>query len=88
MTKKEILADIAKKTFVNRVLTTNLVEDNCDIRWYQTNTLQVYANTAIRANIDFYVVDEGKATEAAFYKDVVPETKVQEEIKDIATKAI
>ncbi|HOR23336.1 MAG TPA: hypothetical protein PLF57_01465 [Candidatus Saccharibacteria bacterium] len=88
MNKKEILADIESKSFVNRVLATNLIEDNNGIKWYQTNTLQVYANTAIRANIDFYVVDEGKATEAAYYKDAVPETKVQEEIKDIATKAI
>jgi len=80
MTKAELLVDLERKEFVDRVISVVEVEDKSKVKWYQANVFQVYENSAVCANVDFYVTDEGTKEEKAYYKDSLPESKVQAEL--------
>jgi hypothetical protein len=79
MDKTGLLEDLKKRKFVSGIVSTTLRETkpNGD-RWYQTNIREVVGNVCTFRNIDFYVVDEGKPGEAAYYKDKEPEQSVMD----------
>ena len=77
MTKKELLEDLLSKVWCDGLNgASELAEVKKDGgKWYVQNIREVQsASVAVYRNIHFYVVDEGLATEAAYYKDAVPET--------------
>jgi len=62
-------------------------------KWYNQNMREVQSGSvAVYRNIPFYVVDEGKTTEAAYYKDAIPDaitSKINtftEKVKTYASK--
>jgi hypothetical protein len=74
MTKTELLADLAGRSFVKSVGTPELMETKPDgTKWYKVNVAETLQATATYRNIDFYVFDEREAEEAAFYKDRDPD---------------
>jgi len=82
MNKKELLADLALKPFVDGLNgEPELQEVKADGgKWYTQNLREVQSgNVAVYRNIHFYVVDEGLATELAYYKDAVPEAITNKE---------
>ena len=69
MTKKELLDKLALqfKSVDEPVLANQSVKFNGG-KWYQVNVLEVIDDGAIYRNIHFYVIDEGKMTEMAYFK--------------------
>jgi len=79
MTKQELLKDLQSRKFVDAIISEpKLLETkpNGD-RWYEVNIREVVGNCAIYRNIHFYVIDEGKSTERAFYKEKEPEESIK-----------
>ena len=79
MTKKELLNDLAGQTFVNAIVSEpelHEVKPNGD-KWYLVNIREVNGKAAIYRNIHFYVIDEGKGNERAYYKDREPELSIK-----------
>lgn len=80
MNKKQLLADLSAKTFVNKLLADEVLQvDNMpgNMRWYRISFFEVLGKAAISRTIDFYTIDEGKETEAAYYKDSEPVAQIQ-----------
>ncbi len=79
MNKKEILEDIQKLSFIdglNGKPTATPDSPKADGgMWYIQNVREVNPDgkSAVYRNLYFYVIDEGKSTERAYYKDKVPE---------------
>ena len=78
MNKTELLQDLASKTWCDSINgTPELKETKADGgKWYLVNIREVNPDgvSAVYRNIHFYVIDEGKKTEAAYYKDAIPTT--------------
>lgn len=77
MTKQELLNDLLSKLWCDSLNgEPQLQEVKVDGgKWYNQNIREVQSGTvAVYRNIPFYAVDEGLATEAAYYKDAVPDT--------------
>jgi hypothetical protein len=77
MNKQELLNDLSSKNWCDSLNgPPELQEVKVDGgRWYNQNTREVQSESVcVYRNIPFYVVDEGKPTEKAYYKDAVPET--------------
>lgn len=74
MTKAELLVDLASKSWVHHLSGApsfkELKPDGTN--WYAQNLADVFADTSVYRNVDFYVMDEGGAGEEAFYKDKIP----------------
>ncbi|MBI4708256.1 MAG: hypothetical protein HY761_10100 [Candidatus Omnitrophica bacterium] len=78
MTKQELLAEMKAKEFIGSVEEPKLLEVKPDgAKWYQVNVREVVGKAAIYRNMDFYVVDEGKDTESAYYKDSEPSQSIK-----------
>ena len=72
MTKTQILAEIAAKPFVSKVMGVQLVSTLIDgtTKIYHAEVLEVTDSIyAVGRTIAFYCVDEGLPTEACYYKD-------------------
>lgn len=77
MNKQELLTDLASKVWCDGLNgIPELAEVKADGgRWYVQNIREVQSESvAVYRNIHFYVVDEGMETEAAYYKDAIPES--------------
>lgn len=78
MTKQQLLADIISRDYVDWVGTPVVQENkegNCTL--YMVAIRQIIGTAATFMNVQFYVVDEGEATEAAYYKDIPPIQKTR-----------
>ena len=81
MTKAQFLTALGAMDFVSKVGTPELLETKPDgTKWYSVNLREVKGDACVYRNVNFYVVDEGKAGEAAFFKDEKP-------IQSVRTKA-
>ena len=77
MNKQELLNDLLAKNFIANVGTPALAETKPDgTKIYITNVREEVQDKATYRNIAFYVVDEGEATEQAFYKDSTPKAGI------------
>ena len=77
MNKQELLVDLKAKAWCDSLNgQPELQETKSDGgKWYNQNMREVQSESiCVYRNIPFYVVDEGKATEKAYYKDAVPDT--------------
>lgn len=82
MNKKELINDLKTKEWCDGINgIPELQEVKADGgRWYIINIREVQGrNVGIYRNIPFYVIDEGKVTEIAYYKDEVPEAITNKE---------
>lgn len=73
MTKAELLADIAAKSLkvVAVAEEVDAVKNAAGVRQYMANVMEQRADSVQGRNIGFYVINEGEAGEAAYYRDVV-----------------
>ena len=81
MNKQELLEDLLSKDWCDSLNgPPELQELKVDGgKWYNQNMREVQSESvAVYRNIPFYVVDEGLKTEAAYYKDAVPESITKE----------
>ena len=78
MTKSEIISDLQGKSFVSRLVgDCQKVGDESGIGVYHQCYLEVAGDQAQIKKVAFYVVDEGKDTEAAYYLvDQIPTDSV------------
>ena len=77
MNKQELLDDLESKVWCDSLNgLPELQEVKADGgKWYNQNMREVQSGSvAVYRNIPFYVVDEGETTEAAYYKDAIPDT--------------
>ena len=70
MTKQELLDIITSK--VDTILSTNQVEAIGNVKWYVSNVVVTNNDVLTKKNINFYVVDEGLAGEAAYWQNSNP----------------
>jgi len=89
MTKTELISEITKMDFVDSIESQPVVtKEDGVIKSYRVIVREISADGKclnLQA-IPFYVIDEGKTTEAAYYRNRVPEsmliTKTEAEIKE------
>lgn len=73
MTKAQILADIEAKSLKVVAVEEELdaVKNAAGIKQYIANVLEQSGDRVSGRNVAFYIIDEGGAGEAAYYRDVV-----------------
>lgn len=73
MTKQELLDDLSSRSFIKAVGEPELREEKPDgAHWYTVNVAEAFENVANYRNVDFYVFDEDKDSEEAFYRHEDP----------------
>jgi len=80
--KQELINDLKSKEWCDSINgIPKLQEQKADGgRWYIVNVRELQGgNVGIYRNIHFYVIDEGIETEAAYYKDAIPEAITNKE---------
>jgi len=80
MTKQELLKDLEGKSFVASVGTPKIAHPDIKHdggKWYSVDILDVDGDAAQYRTIHFYVVNEGKSGETAYYKDKLPTSNVK-----------
>lgn len=82
MNKTQLLADLTSKVLkvVQTTEEIDSVKNTAGIRQYVTNVMEQAGENVQGRNIGWYTINEGEATEEAFYRDIVT-TK-----KDFSTK--
>lgn len=70
MNKSELLTILAGK--YDRVLNVDPRELVAGVQVYLANVLDVSGDTAIKANVGFYVIDEGQPGEIAYWMNAEP----------------
>lgn len=74
MKKQELLDKILAHTWCDGIVADpelNEVKPNND-KWYLVNVREINGDVMTYKNIHFYVIDEGKPEERAYYKDTIP----------------
>lgn len=69
--KKQGMLDAIQSKFAS-VLSIREVEQIGNVKWYVVNVLDAAGDCATKRNVGFYVVDEGKAAEKAYWHGSEP----------------
>ena len=91
MTKAELLQKIEAQDWCDALVGTSELQEtkpNGD-KWYLQNFREINGESCIYRNIHFYVIDEGKVGERAYFKDRAPMLTIKTEdatIEAIAAK--
>lgn len=82
MNKAELKADLEGRSWVKTLIqeedTLLAVPEGVNLKLHRQSFLEVGAVTAVDRAIFFYVVDEGEATEEAWYKNNEPTPSISE----------
>lgn len=72
MLKADLIADLTAKNLrvINTTKASDPTKEAAGVNTYIANVLEQDGEIVFGRNIAFYVVDEGLATEAAYYKDI------------------
>ena len=81
MKRTEFINDLSEKFFkIGKVAPVEItgadkaLRDEEGVRWYIAGVYEKKDSRLIRRNISFYVVDEGKQTEAVYYAEKLPDS--------------
>jgi DNA-binding beta-propeller fold protein YncE len=87
MTKEELLKDLESKDFIDAIVSlgSNDNKEAVEVKpdgsaWYIANVREVSGNVAKYYNISFYVIDEGKESEVAYYMEKEPVATIVKEV--------